>query len=163
LRSDICGLYLDLVRGASCTLPAFDLYDPMTRRGRNVCTHCMHQSSSKLAEHPHASRWCLPSHVQVQSFQEYCHQFHSMQVVSILDHVFLHQTYLRRRAIIQRLFATQLLLDIGLEVFRPSLPTKNFSKFHLTRLRPMRPGFSFLSHSKAGSACAPLTCRKTSN
>jgi hypothetical protein len=41
-----------------------------------------------------------------------------MQVVSILDHVFLHQTYLRRRAIIQRLFATQLLLDIGLEVFR---------------------------------------------
>jgi hypothetical protein len=34
----------------------------------------------------------------------------------------------------------------------PSRPIKNFSKFHFTRLRPMRPGFSFLSHSNAGSA-----------
>lgn len=40
----------------------------------------------------------------------------------------------------------------------PSLPTRNFSKFHLTRFRPIRPGFSFLSHSKAGSAPSPLTC-----
>jgi hypothetical protein len=53
-----------------------------------------------------------------------------MQVVSILGHVFRHQMYLRRRAIIQRLFGAQLLLDIGLEVFRllgASPPALDFS------------------------------------
>jgi hypothetical protein len=39
----------------------------------------------------------------------------------------------------------------------PSLPTKNFSKFHFTRFIPNNPAFSFLSHSNAGSALSPFT------
>ena len=43
------------------------------------------------------------------------------------------------------------------EKHTPSLPTKNFSKFHLILLRPKRPGACALSHSYTGSALSPLT------
>jgi hypothetical protein len=39
----------------------------------------------------------------------------------------------------------------------PSLPTKNFSKFHLIRFMPIKPGFSFFIHSQTGSALSPFT------
>ena len=39
----------------------------------------------------------------------------------------------------------------------PSLPIKNFSKFHLILFMPMRPGCAAFIHSQTGSALSPLT------
>lgn len=39
----------------------------------------------------------------------------------------------------------------------PSLPIKNFSKFHFTRFNPINPAFSPFIHSHTGSASAPFT------
>jgi hypothetical protein len=39
----------------------------------------------------------------------------------------------------------------------PSLPIKNFSKFHLILVRPRMPGCSFFNHSQRGSTLLPLT------
>ena len=39
----------------------------------------------------------------------------------------------------------------------PSLPIKNFSKFHFTRCKPIKPGLLFFIHSHTGSTPSPLT------